>query len=106
MSAWKLHLSPIRPGEDLILYTDTSISCLGFLLCQERQVWVDGKERTIWDFINIGSTALTDTQARHSPLQLEALSVQWACSKNHFYLAEAPVVKLFTDSSGVVGLLK
>ena len=50
----KLHLSPIRPGEELIMFTDASISGLGFLLCQEINVTIDGDKKVVRNFINLG----------------------------------------------------
>ena len=39
----KVHLSPIRTGNNLLLYTDASINGLGYVLCQERKIILDGE---------------------------------------------------------------
>ena len=102
----KVHLSPIRTGNNLLLYTDASINGLGYVLCQERKVILDEEEETIRDIIHLGSTSVTEVQACYSPVELECLAAQWACEKCHYFLADAPKINLFTDSSGLVGLRK
>ena len=66
----KVHLSPIRTGNNLLLYTDASINGLGYVLCQERNIIVDGEEETIRDIIHLGSTSVTEVQASYSPVEL------------------------------------
>ena len=59
-----IQLSPIRVGEPLQLYTDASIEGLSFLLFQECKITIYEKERTVGDFVHMGSTSLTDAQKR------------------------------------------
>ena len=67
---------------------------------------MDGEEETIRDIIHLGSTSVTEVQAPYLPVELECLAAQWACEKCHYFLADAPKINLFTDSSGLVGLWK
>ena len=76
-------LSPIRVGEPLNSYTDASIDGLSFILTQERKIIIDDKEKTIRDIVHLGSTSLTDTQKRYSPVELESLALSWAVGKCH-----------------------
>ena len=101
-----VQLSPIRIGEPLNLYTDASVEGLSFVLTQERKQTVGETERTIRDIIYLGSTSLTETQKRYSPVELESLALAWAVGKSHYYLDEAPQIFHYTDSTGVVGLRK
>ena len=54
----------------------------------------------------MGSTSLSETQKRYSPVELESLALAWAVGKTHYYIYEAPKVTHYTDSTGVVGLRK
>ena len=101
-----IQLSPIQVGEPLQLYTDASIEGLSFLLTQEQKITVNEKERTVRDFVHLGSTSLTDAQRRYSPVELEALALSWAVNKCHYFLYEAPFIDHFTNSTGVAGLMK
>ena len=67
---------------------------------------INDEEKSVRDFIHVGSTSLTDAQRRYSPVEFEALPLQWSASKCHFFLCEAPVIEHYTDSTGVAGLLK
>ena len=100
----KVHLSPIRTGNTLLLYTDASVAGLGYVLCQERNIVIDGEEETVQDIIHLGSTSVTQVQAGYSPVELECLATQWACEKLHYFLADAPKINFFTDSSRLVRL--
>ena len=101
-----IQLSPIRVGEPLNLFTDASVDGLSFILTQERKTMIDDKEKTIRDIVHLGSTSLTETQKRYSPVELESLALAWAVGKCHYYLYEAPIIHHYTDSTGVVGLMK
>ena len=101
-----IQLSPIRVGEPLNLFTDASVDGFSFILTQERKTMIDDKEKTIRDIIYLGSTSLTETQKRYSPVELESLALAWAVGKCHYYLYEAPQIFHYTDSTGVVGLRK
>ena len=101
-----VQLSPIRVGEPLNLYTDASVEGLSFVLTQERKQTEGETERIVRDIIYLGSTSLSDTQKRYSPVELESLALAWAVGKTHYYLYEAPKVTHYTDSTGVVGLRK
>ena len=78
-----IQLSPIRVGEPLQLYTDASIEGLSFLLTQERKITINDKEKTVCDFVYLGSTSLTNAQKRYSPVKRDALALQWAVNKCH-----------------------
>ena len=93
-------------GEPLNLFTDASVDGLSFILTQERKTMIDDKEKTIRDIVHLGSTSLTETQKRYSPVELESLALAWAVGKCHYYLYEAPIIYHYTDSTGVVGLMK
>ena len=67
---------------------------------------MDDTEKTIRDIVHLGSTSLTDTQKRYSPVELEALALSSAVGKCHYYLYEAPLTNHYADSTGVVGLMK
>ena len=56
--------------------------------------------------MHLGSTSLTDTQKGYSPVELESLALAWAVGQCHYYLYEAPMINHYTDSTGVVGLMK
>ena len=64
------------------------------------------KEKTVNDFVYLSSTSLTDLQKRYSPVELEALALQWAVNKCHYFLYDAPIIGHFTDSTGVAGLME
>ena len=67
---------------------------------------IGDQEKTIRDIIYLGSTSLTETQKRYSPVELESLALAWAVGKSHYYLYEALQIFHYTDSTGVVGLRK
>ena len=88
------------------LYTDACVYGLGFFLTQHKTKIVDGEETTVRNLVNMGSTSLTKTQARYSPIELECFALQWSVSNNHFFLYEFPQIDHYTDSTGIIDLLK
>ncbi len=88
------HYDPTKPAT---LITDACAEGLGFILVQHND---DGHT----DLITCGSRAVSDTEKRYAPVELECLAAQWAVDKCDFYLRGNPhTTTLVTDHRPLVG---
>ena len=103
----KVSLSPLDTNKKLELWTDASNEGLGYILTQpfERED-EEGKKKVDRRIISIGSTGLTPSQTRYSPVQLETLAIVWSLTKCDYFCRGAPVVEIKTDSTACKGLFK
>ena len=93
-------LSPLDPSLPIHLHTDAAKRTgMGFVLSQPRR---DGRGRNI---VAISSTGFSSSQMNYSPVECELLAIQWALNKLDFFVRGANLVEVFTDCSGVVGIL-
>ena len=101
-----IKLTPFDTRKGVHLHTDASFEGLGYVISQPLEDMVDNKDtyRLRRQFITCNSCGLSETQARYSVVELEALAVFYACSKSSYYLEYAPEIHLFSDSKVVVDM--
>ena len=95
-----LCVSYYRPDWDQHLYTDASLSGLAFVFLQ-----VDPSNGTPV-LIQCGSRALRPAETRYAVTEVEALGLDFACSKLKTYMEGSKITHYFTDHASLVQMFK
>ena len=96
-----LVLHYFNPSLPPIVITDASTNGIGFVCIQYEK---EDKEQKFPKLIAAGSRGLTPSESRFSTCELETLSVVYSLTKLHHFLANAPIVHLWTDHKSILGI--
>ena len=96
-------ITPIDTSSPLILHTDASTDGLGWILSQLRSH--DNSQNVYYsphNIIAMGSSTLSSSQKRYSPVELEVLAISHSIHKLDFFTGYSSLVRVFSDCSALV----
>ena len=100
----QIRLSPYDPEKQLRLIIDGASSLgVGYVLFQYLNDQDPAKGAVI---ISANSSMLSEQQAGYSPIDGEAIALDFACQACHYWLYYCPEIILYSDCSGLLDMIK
>ena len=100
----QIRLSPYDPEKKLRLIIDGASSLgVGYVLFQYLNDEEPAKGALI---ISANSSMLSEQQTGYSPIDSEAIALDFACQACHYWIYYCPEVILYSDCSGLLDMIE